>query len=416
MFKRKVAINLLLITCCTLFFISPIGAADATDKTNEVDAEYYLRVAIFRDAGALNLAITGPYKIFALYTNELLASGKNLRPCEIKPVCNGIIIDDKEYKIVGVKIRADKDANIFLNRRCFRGDVDILRTEKVKLLVVNHLNIESYLYGVLHQEASNKWPMEALKTQAVISRTFALYTSLISKENDYDVTNDFYSQVYGGRHSERWKTSLAVNATRGEVMVTDGKVFPAYYHSTCGGHTESADKIWNIDAPSLKSVSCDFCVNSPHYSWDAKLNFKDIQAALKKSGYIINGSIQTIETEGYDESNRIINIKIISDKSSLTINANKFRLALGPFKIKSTNFLIKDVKDGCVYIEGKGWGHGVGLCQWGAFGMAKKRYKYKDILSFYYKNAQIETIKTLLTNNKEIPYILEKNGKHDRNK
>jgi stage II sporulation protein D len=232
--------------------------------------------------------------------------------------------------------------------------------------------------------------MEALKAQAVASRTYAMYQMQENKDNDYDVTSDIYSQVYGGKASERFRTSQAVDETDSQILTFEGKVFPAFFSATCAGHTEDASLLWDTDLTPLKGVVCGFCRESPHYNWHYVFSLPEIEDKLAQSGRSIKG-ISQISILGRDNSGRITDLKITSAQEETKIAAKDFRNIIGPNIIRSTNFNVTVVDSDAVF-EGLGWGHGAGLCQWGAYFMAKQGYKYEEILKFYYPQAEISSI------------------------
>jgi len=347
-----------------------------------------IRVCVASDKDRVLLRIKGPYKIEGINSALTLDKGKALKNEYIVPTNSGLKLGDREFKIYGIKIIPKKDAAIFIDKRRFRGIVHIVRTERLKLLVVNHLDIEKYLYGVLYHEVPCHWPMEALKAQAIAARTFALYRIENMRDRDYDVTSDIYSQVYGGRLSERRRTKKAVDLTRGKVLTYNSKIIPGYYHAMCGGHTENAKNVFNINLPSLGGRACRYCKGAPHMSWKAKLSYREIQKRLNKYGIKIKG-LNYIVTGKRDKSGRLKNVKVRGSKGVKEIKGYKFRLALGPNVIKSTNFTVRIIPKGVIF-RGKGWGHGVGMCQWGAFGMAKRRFNHRKILEFYYPETKVK--------------------------
>ncbi|MBN1354188.1 MAG: SpoIID/LytB domain-containing protein, partial [Candidatus Omnitrophica bacterium] len=325
--------------------------------------------------------------IEGISSNILLARGRNLAEERIIPTNSGLKMGGKEFMIYGIRIIPKKDAAIFIDRKCFRGVVDVIRTEKMKLLVINHLDVEKYLYGVLQHEVPYYWPMEAIKAQAVVARTFALYRMEIMQTKDFDVTCDVYSQVYGGKSGEKRRVKKAVDMTRGMILTYDGMILPAYYHSICAGHTEDAGIVFGIDLPPLKGKPCPYCKGARRTAWKAMFSLKDIEKHLNDYGIKVKG-ISDIEEGRKDRSGRLETVKIKDKEGQKEIMGFKLRLALGPNSIKSTNFSII-VTPGGVVFNGKGWGHGVGMCQWGAFGMAKRHFNYKEILAYYYPETRI---------------------------
>jgi stage II sporulation protein D len=287
------------------------------------------------------------------------------------------------YPSKRLTIEPSKDASIMINGRPFRGDITFIRTLDNRITVINNINVEDYIKGVLYHEVSHHWPMEALKAQAVAARTYALY-SINPVDKPYDVTNDIYSQVYGGRDSERYRTGLAVDYTKGQVLTYKGQIIAAYFHATCGGMTEDARELWNLpDIPPLRGVPCGFCKDSPHAHWKKDFKLRDIQNALNLHGYQV-GSIKDISIVDRDRSERIEHLKIAQKNGEeLIIRGKDFRDLIGPNVLLSNNYEI--VMQGYyVNFIGKGWGHGVGMCQWGALGMAKQQFNYRQILAYYY--------------------------------
>ena len=348
----------------------------------------FVRVAVLKDAKTFNLSIAGGFKVFALYTGEELQTSRRLKRSKVAPLSRGLKIGSDVFPIVGVKIIPDKDASIYINKRRFRGEIDIIREKDLQLLVVNRLDVEDYIRGVLYHEISHRWPLEAIKAQAVAARTYAYYQTIVNKEKDYDVTPDIYSQVYGGKTSEKLRTNIAVDRTLGEVLFYKGDILPAFFHATCAGHTEDASNLWKVDLIPLKGVPCEFCRRAPHYRWKRNLRLKDIQDKLNKAGYDI-WLIENIEVVERNKSKRIITIKITDRlEKSITISGKDSRLLVGPNTIRSNNYSVV-MKGYYVDFLGYGWGHGVGLCQWGAYFMSRKGMKYKEILNYYYPHTKI---------------------------
>ncbi|NQU95147.1 MAG: SpoIID/LytB domain-containing protein [Candidatus Omnitrophica bacterium] len=383
----KLAVFSLILIISILLGISFAGFSYSQDPVS-------VRIRVAGDEEKIMLSVKGPYRIEAINKDLLLDEGKYLKTSYVIPTNSGLLLGFRlgvqEFKIYGIRIIPEKDATIYLNRKPFRGIVDIIRTEKFKLLVVNHVDIEKYLYGVLHHETPYYWPAETLKAQAVAARTFAMHRKEIMREKDYDLTSDIYSQVYGGRAGERRSTRKAVDRTRGKILTYKGKVLPAYYHSMCAGHTESAKIVFNMSLPPLRGVSCPYCKGAPHMQWKKSFSYKQIEKKLNNYGIALNGVNFIVEGKR-DASGRLESVKVRHKKGTETIKAYKFRLALGPNKLRSTNFTIRITSKGVVF-NGKGWGHGVGMCQWGAFGMGKRRFNYKQILEFYYPGAKITDI------------------------
>jgi stage II sporulation protein D len=278
-----------------------------------------------------------------------------------------------------------------LNGKSFRGAVEVAIKDNHRLMVINFVPLEEYLYGVLHHEVSHRWPMEALKAQAIAARTFALYQMKQNKLQPYDLRSDIYSQVYGGSGNEKEATNRAVNETKGMVLYYKGEILPAYYHATCAGHTEDADGLWGVNIPPLKGRECTFCIYSPHYRWSKWIPLSKLNATLRANGYAI-GSIVSIDILSKNVSGRVEKVELVDAAGkTLVLTGKEFRQAVGPNEVRSTKFDLS-VKNGQVAFHGFGWGHGVGMCQWGAYGQALRGESAAEILAFYYPGSQIMTL------------------------
>jgi len=373
-----------------LFLIIAAAGMVCNPALSETDKSQILRVAIVDDKSSVSISLKGRYKISALSSGKTVLEG----PYLIKTVTaanGGIKIGNTSTGARGIRIKTARDGDVYVDSRRFRGDVDVIRKDNGKLLVINNISVEDYLYGVLYHEVSHRWPAECLKAQAIVSRTFALYQARQNKQQPYDLRCDIYSQVYGGKASEKWSTTKAVDSTRGKILTYKGDILPAYFHATCGGHTEDASNLWNIDLAPLKGVECGYCDRSKHYKWINKIPLARVEAKLKEAGYDIGG-IVSVSVLSKNASGRADKIEI-KDGAGVTviIAAKDFRQMMGPNDVRSTKF-DASVHGAELVLDGFGWGHGVGMCQWGAFGMSEKGKKAEEILKFYYPGTEVTTI------------------------
>jgi stage II sporulation protein D len=345
-----------------------------------------IRVLIIPEASSLRLKIIGAYEVVDLMQNKVFYRGEDLK-ATVTLYKNKLLLGNTEAYSAKILIRTVEPEALLVNGQRFRGDLAFIKKEKNVFSVVNYIDIEDYIKGILYHEASHYWPMEALKAQAIACRTYALYQRQNSAPLDYDVTRDIYSQVYGGRSAERQRTSKAVQETRGVVLTFQDKIFPAYFHATCAGHTEDASVLWDINLLPLKGVACSFCRESPHFTWHCVLSLTEIKENLNEAGYKIS-RINDILILNRDNSGRVLDLQIIMETGEKKISAKDFRSIIGPNIIRSTNFTVRVVDGDCVF-EGLGWGHGVGLCQWGAYFMAKEGYSAEEILKYYYPGAKL---------------------------
>jgi stage II sporulation protein D len=261
--------------------------------------------------------------------------------------------------------------------------------------VVAHMPLEDYLAGVLAGEVPyTRWAPEALKAQAVVSRTFALYLVKLRGSRPWDVECTERDQVFKPGLRQDPILGAAVAATRGQVLTCGGRIFPAYFHSTCGGATVAAERVFSEQEPvkTLSGVTCPFCTASPRYRWSCQLPKAEIGkrlAASAPAGEVPWGAVEAVEFPG--APNRSDSVRIRHGGRLATMNANRFRLRIGSHELKSV--WVEQTKDGgeVLGFSGRGFGHGVGLCQWGSQGMALEGYNYEQILGFYFPGGELTT-------------------------
>lgn len=306
------------------------------------------------------------------------------------------IVDDKlavNDDVVGVsQIRLTSLDRVYgIQGKKYVGDILIIQKD-AQLLVINEVDLETYVKGVLPSEMFVDWHIEALKAQAVVARTYAVFAAIERAYNEYHVQNNTFSQVYGGENSKVARTNEAVDATRGEVLEVDDKVFPAYFHSTCGGHTADSEYVWKgIDHVALQTVYCPFCWESPHYYWQNKINISELNRRLQEKKYIADDLV-SFDVDKVSEAGRIMTFQARTvTGEEISIWANDLRVFVLPDIMKSALCDMR-IEGERVMFEGYGFGHGVGMCQWGARKMAEAGYDYTVIVNFYYRRAQIKNI------------------------
>ena len=349
-----------------------------------------LRVALFYELNSVKIGTASPFEIEELPNEKLLTQGSSLPPIVIRSDPRGIRIGTSFHEVAGFRITS-RTQEVDVQNRKYHSAIEILKNPKGSLTVVNEIDVEDYLQGVLPGEMNPVWSEEALKAQAVISRTYAIFKNIENKDQPFTLSSDVESQVYQGKTVERLTTNRAVQKTRGEILTYHGKIFPAFFHSTCGGRTTRADYQWKIEPhPSLKGVECNFCQGSKFYRWKAEFSAAEIRNLLAKKGFAVP-DVRSIDLQEADASGRPRFFSVKYPGGSLKIPAHKFRLALGPERLRSTKVEIHQTGNQFV-IEGRGWGHGVGLCQWGAKRLAELGYRYQDILRYYYPESEIRNI------------------------
>jgi stage II sporulation protein D len=282
------------------------------------------------------------------------------------------------------------DGIIFADSRPHQGYLTITKSNN-KINIINVLPMEDYIKGVLPMEASANWSIEALKSQAVISRTYAIANLNRHSAQGFDVCSTVHCQVYGGTSVEADSCSKAVLETQCKILSYDGKFAHTVFHANCGGHTEDPKYIWNCKdtPPYLKGVKCNYCATAPYAKWEKTLSENFIRRQLSNNNI---GKIKSIEIKGRTSAGAAKKLKIKHSKGEITLNAYQFRLAVDAWQIKSHGFdFIK--RDGDkFYFKGRGWGHKAGLCQWGAKSMAEKGKTYKEILAYFYPGTIIKKV------------------------
>lgn len=277
--------------------------------------------------------------------------------------------------------------------RIYPGDFFIRLNGDRTVTAIEKLGIEKYLLGVVGHEMDPSWPIEALKAQAVVARTFAYVQLEKSHSLGYDVGDDSNSQVYGGVAQTPRNVGRAVEETRGEVLGYRGKLLSLYYHSCCGGHTADAGWVWGLKGKTprpLRGVADPYCKISPYYRWKVFFTNEEIVAALE-SRRLFGGSLEFFSL-GDKKDDYVKNFKARIGDRPLRVNANQFRLAIGPSSLKSVRlFDIKKERNG-IEFKGGGSGHGVGLCQWGARAQAGLGRSYEKILKFYFPGAILSVV------------------------
>jgi stage II sporulation protein D len=370
-----------------------------------------------------------------------------------------------------LKPEGDKDL-LYINGRAYRGRILIRKKTPTGFIVVNYVDIEDYLAGVLGGEVSASWPSESLKAQAVAARSYILYKKKQPRDNDFDVYSTVMDQMYVGQGAESPRLLQMVQETRGQVITYQGDVIKAYYHSTCGGHTEDGAEVFPKDAAFLKGVPCPYCRNSPGFSWEKDFTTDEVVKAMEK-GEKLTDPLTDIKVTRTDRSGRAAEITISYGSTDRIIRGSDLRMALGPAKLRSTKFSMAvqvkkkepipaevitawktrlsclqfldetlcreilsfthnapftsalksdiepvslEIRESIVPIKtevavligrlegsresitanlhftGQGWGHGVGMCQWGAYTMSARGSNYQQILQYYYPGTALMKI------------------------
>ncbi len=270
---------------------------------------------------------------------------------------------------------------VWIGDRWYRGKVKLVPSEN-GLTAVNYVDIDDYLYSVVGSEMPTSWPQEALRSQAVAARSYALYHHRKASGKTFDLNSTQSSQVYKGLSGEAASTQSAVDATHGKVLTHAGRVIEAVFHSSSGGHTENSEHVWSTAVPYLKGVP-DFDQNAPVYSWRAQFSLEEVGELI---GY--PGTIKSVEVLSRTPQGRANRMTIIGDEGTLTITGNTFRQKLG---LRSTKFDLA-VSPTSISVAGNGFGHGIGMSQWGARGMAERGKGHDEILTHFYNGTRMDSM------------------------
>ncbi|MBT9174375.1 MAG: Amidase enhancer [candidate division WS2 bacterium] len=328
--------------------------------------------------------------------------------------------------------------------RTYRGSFGIFWSPSQEdFQVINELPMEDYLLGVVPSEMPDSFNIEALKAQAIAARTYALRNFGRFRKEGYDLCATANSQVYGGVTAEKPNSTRALKDTYGMVLHYNGDLARAYYHSTSGGRTENIENVWGgSPIPYLVAVDSPYETASPHFKWVKNLTLSQttdmLNQLLMKRGIPSVGSIRDIQVLKRGRSPRILNARIIGDRGNVDVSGNFLKSALrlketwayfefdgGPgrkvFTINGSNKVVEsrlgDLLDFSaigntqniiikgresqvniparwqnVTVSGRGWGHGVGMSQWGAQGLAQNGWNFERILQNFYPGTVVTKI------------------------
>ena len=356
------------------------------------DAALELRVAV--ENGVSQVAVGSS-------TKGIVRDGSGRALGEIAPM-NAFVAQPKQGSVSLDRWQASQlwveptgGGYVYVGDRWYRGRTLVL-PGKSGLIAVNYVDLEQYLYSVLGGEMNGNWPQEALKAQAIAARSYALYHRQRATNGIYDVVDTTASQVYRGIRDESAGTQAAVNATAEQVLVSGGQIIEAAFHSSAGGCTENSEDVWSNPVPYLRSVKEPFTEVSPVADWEEEFSRSALSKRIPGVGNII--SFQTV---GQTQCGRVLSMQVVGDKGRKTVSGDALQTALN---LKSTLFSIgpqtslqasKDKAQAfpaTFQVTGHGFGHGLGLSQWGAYNLAQTGINYQQILLHYYQNTQLAKI------------------------
>jgi stage II sporulation protein D len=335
-----------------------------------------IRVAVVRGTRSIAVGCEGAWKALLVDRDEgvempqgavtVLREGHGLK-------VKGKDLWDTEFRFIPLS-----DDPVEVNGVPLAGEV-LICPDGRDALAINKVDIEEYLRGVVPKEMPASWSSAALEAQAICARTYAVYQISKRREYAFDVLSTVESQVYGGASARHPRSDAAIADTRGGILLFAGEPALALFHSSSGGFTEDMEAVWGSSLPYLKAKSDP---HSPSMEWDYSVSLKDVGSALERHGISV-GKLKRIQFEDFTESGRYEVVRLEGSKDTATVRSNRFRLCVGSGTMKSTRIHDRSSK-GRLALVGTGFGHGVGMSQWGAKAMAAKGASAAEILAFYY--------------------------------
>jgi len=390
-----------------VLFLVWIGWILAASHPVSSETSVTIRIGLRRDfSGLTYMALTTDKPSRLVASSKTIAEGKAGDRWTFRRVSGGIEVDreDEDLGIFPGPVRLEPEAGGLVEvlspkrRYCrYRGIFEI--GAKAHLVVVDEILLEEYLYGVLPTEMPAGFHPEALKSQAVVARTYAFQHLYRHAADGYHLCDGIHCQGYLGYDIEKERTNSAVDATRGEVALYEGRPIYAVYSSDCGGHTQNNEDgaVGKTPWPYLRAVpdrdgdGPDFCNGDRQHIWSRTFPASELQRLLDRSALTKVGELQELRFLDFDASGRVKTVELIGSVEVKWISGNQFRQILGTERLPSTLMALTCLSDGSYRVDGRGFGHGVGFCQYGANGMATspKGYTYKDILAHYYRGVQV---------------------------
>ncbi|MCO4769755.1 MAG: SpoIID/LytB domain-containing protein [Deltaproteobacteria bacterium] len=352
--------------------------------TPPTDAETALRIAVVRSSEPVRMVgeglivVQSASKAIPMPGGELLAraSGKGVFIEGVGTLPSGTTIKNR----LGPTKVGDRE---------YPGTIE-LHNDGSGLLLINELELEKYLLGVVAAEVPAGWPMETKKAQAVVARTYALMQRSES-DGPYHLEATIADQVYVGTAVDA-TTRAAVTATYGEVLLEDGLLVSAWFHSACGGTTEAPADVWpERAAHGNQIVECGFCEDSPYERWTVDLQPGEITKALKGAGHKTVRSVTGLHIQERTGSERVRELRIDTNAGPISMSGQEFRALVGYMRLKSASFSV-EVAGNLFRVSGTGFGHGVGMCQHGARGMDRKGHEYREILTRFFPQSNVAKI------------------------
>ncbi len=362
-----------------------------------------IRVNVTPSSGeTVQIGVDGEYQILPVESSRVIGRGKRLEPAAVTAAPTGIRIGKNLYPVSRLEIVPKKSPSVWVGRHQYRGTVRLFRRSGGSIVAVNVLPLEDYLASVVDSEMPMKFPTAATQAQALIARTYALYQMQASVEHPFfDVHATTQSQKYLGyqyrdrknrrRAGESQNSREIINRTRGMVCTYRGRIFCTYYSAVCGGRTTAGKNVFSDAAPPLQSVECQWCRDAQRYRWNVDYAKSEVESRLTqhfRSQQRPFGTLKTILPIQDSAGTGNAAFDFGDDRYRYRVSSKELRRILPSSKLFSPNFRIH-VSAERLIIEGRGHGHGVGLCQWGARGLALAGRNALQIIQYYYPGSNV---------------------------
>jgi stage II sporulation protein D len=371
-------------------------------------------VGLVVDTGAVEIGSAGRFVVVAADGREVLRGGAG-STAAFRPSGGTVTVSSGGTEARGLRLPLavrplDPGATLTLRGAPYRGELTVQQAPRGGLTVVNRLDMETYLQGVVPREIGRATPeiYEAVRAQAVAARTYAISYLGRRAEHGFDVYATVEDQVYGGAAAEDELVNRAVRETAGEVLVYAGAPINAYYHSTCAGHTAAIEEVWNSPpVPYLRAVrdldpsGQAYDRASSRFTWTERWTHAELVGILNRTladslrGRRI-GSIREMRVLERTPSGRVRSMRLETDAGTFHLGRDRVRWILAPTRggiLNSSRFDVRLERSGgrvaAIVAEGGGWGHGIGMCQVGAMGRARAGQDYRQILRAYYTGVEI---------------------------
>jgi len=350
-----------------------------------INKQETVRVAIKSKVNSVTVNINGAGSYYDQTSGTYMGRFAKVANAKITVENGFLAINGKtgqgKYRSSRIMMVPEEGALINVDGVNYRGQMEFISNGST-LTVVNHLGLEEYLCGVVPKETFASWPKEALKAQAICSRSYTIAKCEENYQKDYDLTSPG-DQLYGGASAEAASTTAAVYETAGNYLEYNGKPLLTFFHTCCGGATEDGEKIFTYVRFYPSGVTSPYCNGCKHYAWEYSISAADLASKLRSAGYN-PGNAAPLQIVKRFNSGRVAEIKI----GSATLTGEQLRKAVGYDVVKSTRFSVS--LSGSVYtFKGNGWGHGVGMCQWCTKGMADQGITHEKMLEHFYPGAKL---------------------------